>query len=222
MSVLTSDRKKLFLSADPNWNGQGFVITYPSKYTIQAWDFVKYVLAYLAHSHGDKAYSWFTQDAITEAQAMGWDAEKNKPILPDGLDLHNTLQSLDLEWCLSASLTIPAAAGAVDLDSITIPSFNTIPNNTVVQPGVASTAPPVTIQTATTTPPDASDDPTMASTVNTRLSALEQSCALLPLIMKRLEALAPPPSSSPGQGSTSTPAVTATPSVCSSTSGGRD
>jgi len=46
--------------------------------------FVEYLPAYLAHSHGTEVYCWFMPDAVTKAQAMGWDDQKNQPISPDG------------------------------------------------------------------------------------------------------------------------------------------
>ncbi len=51
--------------------------------------------------------------------------------------------------------------------------------------------------------------------------ALECTCTLLPLIMKNLEALSPPPNT-PAIGSTSIQAAQATPSVQGSALGGRD
>jgi len=60
----------------------------------------------------------------------------------------------------------------------------------------------------------------MASMVDSHLLALEESCTLLPLIMKKLEALSPPPSTAPG--STSTLAASATLSMQGSASDLRD
>jgi len=221
MAVTTSAGKKLFLSADPTWNGQGFSISYPTLYAAQASDYVEYLPAYLAHSHGDEAYRWFTADAVAEAQTMDWDQDKQRPISQDGLALRSTLQSLDLEWCLSSPDANTPNTMAKDLDSITIPSFNTANPPAAIQPGIPSVAPPVTALGSSQQAIEVQDDITMASTVDSRLSALEESCALLPLIMKKLEALSPPPPS-PAPGSTSTPAVSSTPSVHGSASGARD
>jgi len=101
MAITNSAGKKLFLSVDHNWNGQGFIFTYPTLYASQASDYVKYLPVYLAHSHCDDVYRWFTPDAVAEAQAMGWDDEKKQPISKDGLDLRTSIQSLDLEWCIA-------------------------------------------------------------------------------------------------------------------------
>jgi len=76
MAVTMTDGKKLFLSVDPTWNGQGFNISYPTHYASQAHNFVEYLPAYLTHSHSNEVYHWFTPDAVTEAQTMGWDDQK--------------------------------------------------------------------------------------------------------------------------------------------------
>jgi len=141
MAVTTLEGKKLFLLVDPTWNGQGFNISYPTIYAAQAHNFVEYLPAYLAHSHGTEVYHWFTPDAVAEAQAMGWDNTKNQPISPDDLDLWNTLQSLDLEWCVvSPTAASTTNAVAVDLDNIMLPSFNTTTQQPAAQPGAPSTA----------------------------------------------------------------------------------
>ena len=222
MAVVTPEGKKLFLSAYPNWNGQGFIISYPTIYAKQAYDYVEYLPAYLSHLHGDEVYRWFTPDAVNEAKTMGWDADKNQPISQDGLALRTTLQSLNLEWCIAPLANPGQQPIGVDLDTLTIPSFNTAHAPATAQPGTQSTAVPLASQVITTQSFDTQDDLTMASTVNTRLLALEQSCALLPLIMKWLDAIAPPLSSSSAPGSTSTPAVPITPSAQPRALGGRD
>jgi len=56
MAVVTPEGKKLFLSAYPSWNGQGFIISYPTIYAKQAYDYVEYLPAYLSHAHGDEVY----------------------------------------------------------------------------------------------------------------------------------------------------------------------
>jgi len=222
MAVVTPEGKKLFLSAYPNWNGQGFIISYPTIYAKQASNYVEYLPAYLSHLHGDEVYWWFTPDAVNEAKTMGWDADKNQPTSQDGLALQTTLQSLNLEWCIAAPSDPGTQTTGVDLDTLTIPSFNTAHAPPIMQPGTQSTAVPPASQVTTSHSFDTQDDLTMASTVNTRLSALEQSCALLPLIMKWLDALAPPLPSSSATGSTSTLAVPSTPSAHPQASGGRD
>jgi len=208
-AVTTIDGKKQFLLVDPTWNGQGFSISYPTIYASQAHNFMEYFPAYLAHSHGNKGFRWFTRNAVTKAQAMGWDDTKNQPISLDGLNFQNTLQSLNLEWCIMSPLSVALTTSlAVDLDNITLPSFNTTTQHPPAQPGVPLTT-PTTIQLATAstsiTVPD--DLMVLASTVDTCLSALEQSCALLPQILHRLNALDPLPSTSMGPGSTSTPSA---------------
>jgi len=79
MAITNSAGKKLFLSVDHNWNGQGFIFTYPMLYASQASDYVEYLPVYLAHSHNDEVFRWFSPDAVAEAQAMGWMMKRNNP-----------------------------------------------------------------------------------------------------------------------------------------------
>jgi len=174
MAVTMTNGKKLFLSVNPMWNGQGFNVSYSTIYASQAHAFVEYLPVYLTHSHGNKVFHWFTPNAVTKSQVMGWDDTKNQPISLDGLDFQNTLQSLNLEWYIMSPLLMALASSpAVDLDNITLPSFNTMMQCPLAQPGAPSTAPTiiqlVTASTSITTP----DDLMVASTVDTRLSALE-------------------------------------------------
>jgi len=85
MAIMNLSGKKLFLSVDHNWNGQGFIFTYPTLYASQASNYVKYLPVYLAHSHNNAVYHWFTPDAVSKAQAMGWDTKKTNLSLRMGL-----------------------------------------------------------------------------------------------------------------------------------------
>jgi len=194
---------------------------YPTLYAAQASNFVEYLPVYLAHSHGEEVYCWFTADAIAEAQTIDWDQDKQRPISQDGLALWSTLQTLDLEWCLSSSDLDKQGTPTMDLDNITLPSFNTANPPAVIQLGAPLVAPQVSTLGSAQNAIEVHDDLTMASTIDSRLSALEESCALLPLIMKKLEALSPPllPTA---PGSTSTPVVPTTPSVQGCALGRRD
>jgi len=118
--------------------------------------------------------------------------------------------------------TSPATTEVLDLDNIMQPLFNTVHKPITIQPGILSVALNSAPQLAQLTSEDHLDDITMALTVNTRLSALKQTCALLPAILKKLEALSPPPTTNTISGSTSTLTVSATLSAQGSTLGGRD
>jgi len=76
MAVVNLERKKLFLSAYPNWNVQGFIISYSMLYAKQAGNFIKYLPTYLAHLHGEDIYHWLTPNAVNKAKVMGWDKAK--------------------------------------------------------------------------------------------------------------------------------------------------
>jgi len=118
--------------------------------------------------------------------------------------------------------TSPATTEVLDLDNIMQPLFNTVHKPITIQPGILSVALNSAPQLAQLTSEDHLDDITMALTVNTRLSALKQTFALLPAILKKLEALSPPPTTNTISGSTSTLTVSATLSAQGSTLGGRD
>jgi len=221
MAVTNVAGKKLFLSADPTWNSQGYSVSYPTLYTAQASNFVKYLPAYLAHSHCKEIYHWFTTNVIVEAQTMDWDNDKQCPFYQDGLALCSTLQTWDLEWCLSPSNPTQASSLAVNLGNITLPSFNTANPPVQAQPGAPLVAPQAQPPGTAHNAIEVQDDLTMTSTVDSCLSALEESCTLLLLIMKKLEAISPPILST-ASGSTSTQVATAIPSVQGSALGKRD
>jgi len=222
MAITNSSGKKLFLSVDHNWNGQGFVFTYPTLYPSQANDYMEYLPVYLAHSHGEEVYCWFTPNVVTEAKAMGWDEEKNQPILKDGLDLRSSIQSFDLEWCIAPLSSASLTSAAVDMDNITLPSFNTVTQSALAQPGTPSIAPNAVPNLVLHSTVDHPDDITMALMVDTRLAAFEHTCALLPSILKKLEALSPPQTTTTVQGSTSTLTASSPPSTQGSALGMRD
>jgi len=153
---------------------------------------------------------------------MGWDEEKKQPISKDGLDLRTSIQSLDLEWCITPPSSSTQTMTMPDLDNIMLPSFNTAPKPVTVQPGIPLVAPNSIPPSAHSQAVDHPDDIMMASTVDTHLSALEWTCVLLPAILQKLEALSPPQTINTISGSTSTSTVAATPSTRGSTLGGRD
>jgi len=140
MAITNATSKKLFLSMDHNWNGQGFISTFPTLYVAQANDYVEYLPVYLAHLHSKEVYHWFTPDAIMEAKVMGWDTKK-QPISKDGLDLWTSIQLLDLEWCIAPPSGTPQMMVVIDLDNIMLPSFNTVTQPIFTQPGTPSVVP---------------------------------------------------------------------------------
>jgi len=104
---------------------------------------------------------------VNEAKTMGWDVDKNQPISQDGLALRTTLQSLNLEWCIATPADSAPLNNAVDIDNLTIPSFNTAHGPIQVQPGILSMAHPPTTNVTVPTLVDTQDDLTMVSTINT-------------------------------------------------------
>jgi len=152
---------------------------------------MEYLLAYLAHSHGAEVYCRSTPGAVAKAQVMEWVDQKNQPISPDDL--------------ISLLTTAKPTTAAVDLDNITLPPYNTTTQQMAAQSEVPSLALATTIQLVTMAISVVTHKNfTVASNVNTHLSTLEEACALLPLILKKIDALSssqPPPT---GLGFTST------------------
>jgi len=125
MVAIASDRKKLFLSMDPSWNGQGFNITLPARYQIKAQDFIEYLPKYLQHAHGDTVFSgspwmWWKKP---KAKAMGWNEALQQPISQDGINLKANIQLLDFNWCQGVKQPTAKAATSMDLDNLSLPSF---------------------------------------------------------------------------------------------------
>jgi len=176
---------------------------------------------YLAHMHCKEVYHWFTPDAVSEAKEMGWDMEKKQLISKDSLDLCTLIQSLELEWCIMPSPSGVSTSMVIDLDNITLPSFNTVNQHITTQPGTPSVAPNAIPQSVAPMSMD-QDNSTLALTVDTHLSTLEWTCTLLPSIMQKLEALASPTPNNTVPGSTSTPTASVTPSMQGSALGKRD
>ena len=103
-------------------------------YASQASNYIEYLPTYLAHMYSEEVYHCFTLDAVSKAKEMGWDTEKKQLISKDGLDLCTSIQSLELEWCITPSPSSTSASMAIDLDNITLPSFNTIKQHVTAQP----------------------------------------------------------------------------------------
>jgi len=221
MAVKARDGKNLFLSVDPSWNGMGYTVTFPEKYCSQAQEFVEYMAKYLQHTHGDAVLHWFTLEAVLEANNMAWDDATNQPVSQEGLDLKADLALLDFEWCVAPpEASIPPAA-AIDMDNLSLPSFQT-----AGPPPLATVAGPVT-QVSASQPSLASmaDDLTVASSVASRLSTLESGWKL---ILEKLESLTalgvaqPITNPPPGSGSTSTPSAPSNLGVAQAIPGSRD
>jgi len=125
MAVKARDGKNLFLSVDPSWNGTGYTITFPEKYSSYAQEFVEYMAKYLQHVHGDAVLPWFTLEAILEANSMVWDDTTQQLASQEGLDLKADLAHLDFEWCVPPPTESIIPAAMVDMDNLSLPSFQT-------------------------------------------------------------------------------------------------
>jgi len=165
----------------------------------------------LQHAHGDVVLHWFTPEAVPEASNMAWDDATNQPVSQEGLDLKADLALLDFEWCVAPpEASIPPVA-TIDMDNLSLPSFQT------AGPPPLTTGAGLVTQVSVSQPSLASmaDDLTIASLVVSRLSTLESGWKL---ILEKLESLtvlgvAQPITNPPGSGSTSTPSVPPNPGI---------
>ena len=221
MGVKAPDGKNLFLSVDPNWNGSGYTVVYPTMYNTSAHEFVEYMPKYLQHAHGDAVLRWFTADAVVEANNMTWDEASQRPISQDGLSFKADLARLDFEWCIDVSASSGDKPTLMDMDNLTLPSFQTAGG----APSLAHNAGPVTVTPARVplSHPHSyedSDDLTNASTLDSRVSVLETG---LQKILEKLELLAAPGAIHPttGSGSTSTPSEAPNLGLASTSPGAR-
>jgi len=129
MATKAPDGKPLLLSVDHGWGGHGFSVVFLAKYRIKAQEFVEYLPKYLQHKHGEAVFQWFTLDAITKAREMGWDNKLQQPISQDGIDLKADLKLLDFEWCIWPEPPVKMDLmkdNPVDMDNLSLPSFQTL------------------------------------------------------------------------------------------------
>jgi len=218
MAVKARDGKNLFLSVDSNWNGTGYIVTFPEKYSSHAQEFVEYMAKYLHHAHGNAVLHWFTPEAVLEANSMVWDDVTQQPVSQEGLDLKADLVRLDFEWCVLPPAATALTATTVDMDNLSLPSFQT-----AGPPPMLTVAGPVTQVSSTSQPTlsSTSDDLTAASSVASRLSTLESGWKL---ILEKLELLTASGVSHPPtrSGSTSTPSESLNLGVAQANPGMRD
>jgi len=118
---------------DPSWNGQGFNVTFPARYGH------KTLLSICPSTFNMptvmQSFAGLPIDALEEAKAMGWNEALQQPISQDGLDLKANIQLLDFEWCVAAPPPTSKVAVTMDVDNMSLPSFQM-----VTKPLVISTA----------------------------------------------------------------------------------
>jgi len=196
MSIKAPDGKHLFLSFNSSWNGQGYTIVFPEKYSLMAHDFVEFMPKYLQHTHGNAVLCWFTAEAVVEANNMVWDEDAQCLISQDGLSFKADFAKLDFEWYLSEPPATLVTLPALDLDNLSLPSFHT----TSGTPSLTHLSGPVTITLArpSSTVATDSDEITIDSTIASHLSALENGWQK---ILHKLELLTTMGVPSPNHGS---------------------
>jgi len=179
LNLRTKDNKVLILSIDrSSWNA-GFAITYPAIHSPEATDKIVLLAKYLEHSHGTHVFKWFTADAVSRAEQMGWNDALNRPTTAAELDLQQIVE-LEIDWCSFApSGTTSTQRPMVNFDNLSVPSVAT-----ATAAPVGHDASPPTSSLADT------DDLTTASTIETRMSTVESA---LSKIMQKLDVLTAPP-----------------------------
>jgi len=149
---------------------------------------------------------------------MVWDDTTQQLASQEGLDLKADLGHLDFEWCVPPPTESVIPAAVVDMDNLSLPSFQMAgppPLSMVTGPSTQVSSPS---QPSLSLP---SDDLMVASTVASRLSTLESSWKLILDKLELLTALSAP-SPLPRSGSTSTPSEPSNLGVAQATPGARD
>ena len=152
---------------------------------------------------------------------MSWDDAAQRPVSQEGLSFKAALASLDFEWCIDMPSSVNGPASALDLDNLSLPSFQTAG---AAVPSLIHNAGPVTVTHSCAPLQNASvldsDDLTAASTIDSRVSVLESG---LKKIFEKLELLTTPGAHpSTGSGSTSTPSEAPNLGLATANPGPRD
>ncbi len=89
-----------------NWNGAGYILSFPTLYQQEAQHHVSYMAKYLAMEYSEDIYSRFSSSAITISESMEWDAALCKPISACET-LCKDIEQISFSWEISekASLT---------------------------------------------------------------------------------------------------------------------
>jgi len=119
--------QKLFMSINHNWNGLGYVLSFPTLYRKDAQHWVSYMAKYLAMEYSDRIYANFTSSAQAITESMEWDATLKKPISATE-SLCQDIDQISFSWEISVpSSSTPATQLLVNFNNLTISSIDNPP-----------------------------------------------------------------------------------------------
>jgi len=115
------------MSINCNWNGSGYVLSFPTLYCKDAQHRVSYMAKYLAMEYSDCIYANFTSSAQAIAESMEWDATLKKPISTTE-SLHWDIDQITFSWEISVpSSSTPVSQPLVNFDTLTVSSIDNPP-----------------------------------------------------------------------------------------------
>jgi len=119
--------QKLFMSINRNWNGSGYVLSFPTLYCKDAQHQVSYMAKYLAMEYLDCIYASFTSSVQAIAESMEWDATLKMPISATET-LCRDIDQITFSWEISVpSSSTPASQPLVNFDNLTVSSIDNPP-----------------------------------------------------------------------------------------------
>jgi len=167
------------MSINQNWNGSGYILSFPTLYLRKAQHCISYMAKYLVMEYDDRIYSCFSNAAVAIAESMGWDAAIKKPISANESTCCD-IEMITFSWEVAtpALVTSLISHPMVNFENLTVSSLDIPP---AAQPLLSTTLP------TTASTPAAADDSSAHTTSSTGLQ--------LQKLQAQVQALtgAPPP-----------------------------
>jgi len=116
--------QKIFMSVNRNWNGSGYVLSFPTLYRTDAQHRASYMAKYLAMEYSERIYSRFSTAACAIAESMEWDDALKIPISATE-SLRREIANITFPWEIpETSLAAPASRPLVNSDNLTVSSLD--------------------------------------------------------------------------------------------------
>jgi len=161
------------MSVNQNWNGAGYILSFPTLYQQEAQHCISYMAKYLAMEYSEDIYSRFSSSAVAIAESMEWDAALCKPISACET-LRKDIEQISFSWEIleKASLTSPSSWPLVNFDALTVASIDNPPAS---HPILSTAAPDAHLHQAL------ASDSSVVTTSSTHLLARELQATILAL-----------------------------------------
>ena len=97
--VLPSLNKKVFISIEEHWSGNGHVIFFPQKYERECNDVIAHLGAYLDKNYGTDAKRFLTEEEKVKVSETIWDKETGAPITKSDKEMDDTFDLTgQIDW----------------------------------------------------------------------------------------------------------------------------